>query len=272
MVSAAAGMILGPSLALAQANCAAALPAFKAAMAQNTAQALQAYQAQHPGCFVPQVQSRLATLAPGAAMPQQQPQAGVVQPPPQQGFTQQPQAGYAQQPQPGFTQQPQAGYAQQPQQGLTQQPQAGYAQQPQQGFAQQPQAGYAQQPQPGVAQQPQAGFAQQPQQGFAQQPQAGFAQQPQQGFAQQPQAGFAQPPQPRVQPPAQTLMPQQRAGNICDQLWYARNAIFDRAGYCFSSARGKAAFDNTGCTGGTPDAAGMAEVARIQQQEAANGC
>ncbi len=37
------------------------------------------------------------------------------------------------------------------------------------------------------------------------------------------------------------------AGLSCDALWVARNEIFDRNGYCFETARGKAYFDNADC-------------------------
>lgn len=36
----------------------------------------------------------------------------------------------------------------------------------------------------------------------------------------------------------------------CDDLWYARNAIFARNGYCFQGARGQATFGNAGCRQG----------------------
>lgn len=35
----------------------------------------------------------------------------------------------------------------------------------------------------------------------------------------------------------------------CDDLWFSRNQLYDRAGYCFSSPLGKAVFDNADCTG-----------------------
>lgn len=35
----------------------------------------------------------------------------------------------------------------------------------------------------------------------------------------------------------------------CEEMWYARNAVMNRAGYCFDSALGKALFDNGDCTG-----------------------
>ena len=64
------------------------------------------------------------------------------------------------------------------------------------------------------------------------------------------------------------------ADEICHDLWFARNAIMDRAGYCFGSALGQAVFDNADCVGKsvslTPDA--QATVARIQEWESENSC
>jgi hypothetical protein len=34
----------------------------------------------------------------------------------------------------------------------------------------------------------------------------------------------------------------------CELPWFARNLIFDRAGYCFGSTLGRATFDNADCT------------------------
>jgi len=64
----------------------------------------------------------------------------------------------------------------------------------------------------------------------------------------------------------------------CDSLWYQRNLIYDRKGYCFQSPRGQAAFSNEGCTEGL--AAGdipltdaeSAEVQRLVARERALGC
>lgn len=39
------------------------------------------------------------------------------------------------------------------------------------------------------------------------------------------------------------------ADEICNDLWFTRNAIFNDAGYCFGSALGKALFDNSDCVG-----------------------
>lgn len=38
----------------------------------------------------------------------------------------------------------------------------------------------------------------------------------------------------------------------CADLWFSRNAMLDRAGYCFTSPLGKAIFDNRDCTTKTP--------------------
>ncbi|NND17459.1 MAG: DUF4453 domain-containing protein [Silicimonas sp.] len=64
------------------------------------------------------------------------------------------------------------------------------------------------------------------------------------------------------------------ADDACHDLWFARNATFDRAGFCFGTALGKAVFDNTGCIGNSvalsTDAAAL--VVRIREREAEHGC
>ncbi len=40
---------------------------------------------------------------------------------------------------------------------------------------------------------------------------------------------------------------------ICDEAWFTRNQIFDRAGYCFGSPLGEAVFDNADCTTKSPN-------------------
>ncbi len=35
----------------------------------------------------------------------------------------------------------------------------------------------------------------------------------------------------------------------CEELWFTRNLLFDRAGYCFSTALGQSVFDNADCRG-----------------------
>ena len=39
------------------------------------------------------------------------------------------------------------------------------------------------------------------------------------------------------------------ASDVCDDLWFTRNLIMDRAGYCFGSNLGQAVFDNGDCIG-----------------------
>jgi len=55
----------------------------------------------------------------------------------------------------------------------------------------------------------------------------------------------------------------------CDEWWFTRNLIYDRAGYCFASELGRAVFDNTGCIPGeaklTPEE--LNTVAAIRQLE-----
>ncbi|NSY38259.1 caspase family protein [Leisingera sp. ANG59] len=68
------------------------------------------------------------------------------------------------------------------------------------------------------------------------------------------------------------------AQNQCDALWFQRNSIFARRGYCFQSPRGQAAFSNAGCipgmrAGDVPlSAAERAEVTRLKAQEQLLGC
>ena len=64
------------------------------------------------------------------------------------------------------------------------------------------------------------------------------------------------------------------SGDICSRLWYERNLIFHNNGYCFQTARAKAVFNISQCTGGSPSLSPteQREVARIQATERANGC
>ena len=64
------------------------------------------------------------------------------------------------------------------------------------------------------------------------------------------------------------------ADPYCDDLWFARNQLYDRAGYCFSSALGQAVFDNAGCTGTdvTLEPGGEEMVAAIKAAEARADC
>lgn len=64
------------------------------------------------------------------------------------------------------------------------------------------------------------------------------------------------------------------ADDGCHDLWLARNATMDRAGYCFGSVLGQAVFDNTGCIGTSVALAPreQAIVAQIQSFESQYGC
>ncbi|MFK7944076.1 MAG: DUF4453 domain-containing protein [Paracoccaceae bacterium] len=57
--------------------------------------------------------------------------------------------------------------------------------------------------------------------------------------------------------------------DICEDHWFTRNLIIDRAGYCFGSTLGKAVFDNSDCISKqvslTPEAA--RQVAEIRAEE-----
>jgi len=61
----------------------------------------------------------------------------------------------------------------------------------------------------------------------------------------------------------------------CEELWIARNEIFDRNGYCFRSARGQDYFDNSDCTSDSQDILSPLEwdnVKLVQQVERDKKC
>lgn len=64
------------------------------------------------------------------------------------------------------------------------------------------------------------------------------------------------------------------ADSYCDDLWFTRNAIMDRAGYCFGSSLGKHVFDNGDCIGTsvTLSEADATRVAKLEAQEREAGC
>lgn len=64
------------------------------------------------------------------------------------------------------------------------------------------------------------------------------------------------------------------SGPSCTDLWYERNAIFDRNGYCFKTARGKSAFDNSDCYTSNPSLtnAERNRVTEIKRLESRMGC
>nr|ABY79064.1 hypothetical protein [endosymbiont of Ridgeia piscesae] len=56
----------------------------------------------------------------------------------------------------------------------------------------------------------------------------------------------------------------------CPELWFARNAMLDHAGYCFSTRLGKALFDNSDCITKEPQvspavAAQIATIIKLEQ-------
>ncbi len=64
------------------------------------------------------------------------------------------------------------------------------------------------------------------------------------------------------------------AAEGCADVWFTRNLIMDRAGYCFGSPLGQALFDNSDCTGQHVqlDPTSQALVQRIRGLEAQHGC
>ncbi|WP_161862185.1 DUF4453 domain-containing protein [Algicella marina] len=64
------------------------------------------------------------------------------------------------------------------------------------------------------------------------------------------------------------------AATVCEDLWFARNAAFDEAGYCFRSPLGQAVFDNRDCTDNVPRVSEslVDHIARIRDREAELRC
>jgi hypothetical protein len=64
------------------------------------------------------------------------------------------------------------------------------------------------------------------------------------------------------------------ADEVCDDLWFSRNHLFDRAGYCFGSPLGQSLFDNTGCTTKNPILSELDKqaIAAIRREEDVNRC
>jgi hypothetical protein len=60
----------------------------------------------------------------------------------------------------------------------------------------------------------------------------------------------------------------------CKELWFMRNLIMDRAGYCFGTTLGKAVYDNADCVGKDVSLTRPQsdQVARIQKLEREIGC
>lgn len=68
-------------------------------------------------------------------------------------------------------------------------------------------------------------------------------------------------------------MAQDLAGMSCNELWYARNQIYARNGYCFRTARARAVF-GAGCFPPYGQLSGWerSRVNQIQMWEGRNGC
>ncbi len=64
------------------------------------------------------------------------------------------------------------------------------------------------------------------------------------------------------------------ASPSCYDLWYARNAIYDAHGFCFSTALGRETFDNSDCWTKYPKLSHQEQVyvANIQAVEKARQC
>ncbi len=64
------------------------------------------------------------------------------------------------------------------------------------------------------------------------------------------------------------------ADSWCDELWFTRNLIFDRAGYCFGSLLGQVTFDNGDCVTKSPalSADDKRRVALITEREDWGSC
>lgn len=69
------------------------------------------------------------------------------------------------------------------------------------------------------------------------------------------------------------LSPAPAAAQSCGDLWYRRNAIYAEAGYCFQTARARAAF-GAGCFPpyGRLSPRQQAQVNALQAQEDYRGC
>lgn len=62
--------------------------------------------------------------------------------------------------------------------------------------------------------------------------------------------------------------------NVCDDLWYERNSIYNDRGYCFNTPEGRATFDNGDCYTEDPDftRGEQRRIQQIQRQESDYGC
>lgn len=62
--------------------------------------------------------------------------------------------------------------------------------------------------------------------------------------------------------------------DICYDLWYERNAIYDDNGYCFNTRDGRRTFDNSDCYTDAPDFTRREQrrIDQIKRQERQIGC
>lgn len=63
-----------------------------------------------------------------------------------------------------------------------------------------------------------------------------------------------------------------QAGEICDDYWLARNAIFNATGVCFKSPLGQALFDNSDCTTSPRSLTSEEARAVARLRDAEKGC
>ena len=80
-----------------------------------------------------------------------------------------------------------------------------------------------------------------------------------------------------IRPKVKTTIPNDSstsAGQSCFDLWYARNNLFHRNGYCFKTAKAKKYFDNSSCYTSNPSLndSDMRRVMEIKAREASQGC
>lgn len=64
------------------------------------------------------------------------------------------------------------------------------------------------------------------------------------------------------------------AQDSCYDLWYARNEIYHRNGYCFQTRLGRQTFGNMGCYTNSPrlSRSEQARVEAIRREERRRGC
>ncbi len=62
--------------------------------------------------------------------------------------------------------------------------------------------------------------------------------------------------------------------DMCYDLWYERNSIFNDNGYCFNTRDGRREFDNSDCYTDNPNLSRREQrrVKQIQRQERDYGC